>query len=58
MAPAAIVASVLPQTGAPAGLLLWGAAGLAMLLLGLALVASQRRRTVVVGAGREVHPVG
>jgi LPXTG-motif cell wall-anchored protein len=47
-------AAALPQTGVAAGLLLWGAAGLAMLLLGLVLVSSQRRRPLSV-EGREVH---
>ncbi len=56
--PAAGVASALPQTGVAAGLLLWGVAGLAMLMLGLVLIASQRRRSLVVVEGREVHPIG
>ena len=42
----------------PRGCSLWGVAGLAMLMLGLVLIASQRRRSPVVVAGREVHPIG
>ena len=56
-APAAILAGSLPQTGAPANLVLWGGLGLAMLMLGLVLLASQRRRPVGIRTGREVHPV-
>ncbi len=41
--PAALVAGSLPQTGVATGMLLWAGLGLAMLLLGLVLVASQRR---------------
>ena len=48
-------ATVLPQTGAAGGLILWGALGLTMLLLGLVLLAGQRRRAPV--DGREVLPV-
>ncbi|MCW2761259.1 MAG: hypothetical protein JWR85_1460 [Marmoricola sp.] len=40
--PAAVVAGSLPQTGAAAGLLLWGLLGLAMLVLGLGLVTGRR----------------
>jgi LPXTG-motif cell wall-anchored protein len=55
--PAASVAGVLPQTGVSAGLMLWGAFGLMMLLLGLALVSGQRRRPAVVLVEQEVTPV-
>ncbi len=54
--PTAQVAGVLPQTGAAAGLVLWGGLGLMMLLLGLGLLVSQRR-TPGVRTGREVAPV-
>ena len=56
--PAASVAGALPQTGAAAGLLLWGAFGLALLMLGTALIASQRRRPVGARPVREVHLAG
>ncbi len=55
--PIALVAGSLPQTGVAAGMLLWAGFGLAMLLLGLVMVASQRRGPATRRRGAKVAPV-